>query len=157
LAWLRRRPGGVALEIGIAAAVLLVVALTAATSPAKTAAAPDRAAEKGWPGRALPVITALVDDLSAIDGATKAGEIGRPAFSQTRSGFLSDFARARSLGSPGGSLAAMWSGALGQIGVVASALSSEGSGSDDGQLRPEAEGAAEALVSFVGSMQQRTR
>lgn len=141
----------------MAAAFLLAVALTAGNVPTTTAATADRPAARGWPGRALPVITALVDDLSAIDGAAKAGEVGRSAFSATRSGFLSDVALARSLGSPGGSLGTMWSSALGQVDVVASALSAEGSGHEDGQLRPEAEGAAEALVSFVGSIQHRSR
>lgn len=101
------------------------------------------------------MVTSLVDDLTAIDSAGAAGGAGQAGLSATRASLLSDVGRARSLGSPGGSLVARWSSALAQVEVVAGELAAGGPGAQNAELRPQAEAAAEALVSFVARMERQ--
>lgn len=132
---LRERPGGVALELLIAVAVLVAVTLTdghsAATSSARSSTpAPSHA----WSTRALPVLTSLVDDLTARDG---------------RAALLSDDARAHSLGSPGEGLDTEWSGVLSRVDAAAGDVATQ-----SGQAQQQVE-ALNALIAFVATLERR--
>ena len=108
------------------------------------------------------MLTALVDDLAAADAATRtsgaAGAAGQAAAIATVGKILmADDARARGLGSPGGSLGSSWVAVLGQVDGLASTLgaSSTGLSSEQvAQVRSETESAASGLVAFAAMLER---
>ncbi|HEX4864786.1 MAG TPA: hypothetical protein VFV02_11975 [Acidimicrobiales bacterium] len=157
--WIRRRSGGVVLEVLLAAAVLGAVALASGgttggsgTSRSSTSSSPSPSSAHGWPARAEPVLTALLDDLAAVDAATRAnGVTAQSALAAAAASLVEDEARANRLGSPGPSLALSWRSVLGQTQIVASNLGSSSTGLSNmqaSQVRSNSESAANAVASF---------
>jgi hypothetical protein len=91
-------------EAAVAAVILITVALTA---PGR-APAPSRPGPlAGWAAQSIPVITALIDDVTAVERST--APAGAPAFGR-------DLARARALPAPPDPAAAsVWNTTLNQL------------------------------------------
>lgn len=160
------------LELVLAAVVVGAVVLASGGTTGGSAPASGSSSTSGgsspayvWTARAQPVLTALVGDLAAVDAVTRTGDAagaagaGGQAAAIAAAGAIlkADDVRAKSLGSPGGFLAASWVGVLGQVDGLASTLgtSSTGlSGVQVGQVRSETESAANALVAFVAMLER---
>ena len=128
---LRQRPGGVALELLISVAVLVAVSVGVGASSGRTG---TPAASHTWSGRALPVLTSLVDDLTTRD---------------PRAPLLSDDSRAHALGSPGEGLDAQWSVVLSRVDAAVGDLETQ-----SGPSQQRSEEALNALLAFVASLER---
>jgi hypothetical protein len=113
----RRRQRGVVVEVGVAVAILLTVALMSGRGGASSAPAPSTAIT-AWDRRAVPVITQLVGDLTAIERDTAPNQ----GFSLVRlrhddTDLRRDVVTAQGLGSPpaDSALAALWTLTLQQL------------------------------------------
>lgn len=169
------------LELVLAAVVVgaLVLASGGTTGGSETASGSSStpggsSPARVWTARAQPVLTSLLDDLAAVDAATRtggaagaagaagaggaAGAAGQAAAIAAAGAILkADHARAKSLGSPGGSLASSWAALLGQVDGLASTLGTSTSGLSGvqvGQVRSETESDANALVAFVAMLER---
>lgn len=166
------------LELVLAAVVVGAVVLASGEATGGSATGSGSSSTSGgsspareWTARAQPVLTSLLDDLAAVDAATRAGgaagsagaaDAARQAAAIAAAGAVlkADDARARGLGSPSHSLsssASSWAAVLGQVdGLVATlGTSSTGlSGMQAGQVRSETESAANALVAFVALLER---
>ena len=120
------------LELLISVAVLVSVSLAVGASSGRTS---TPAASHTWSGRALPVLTSLVDDLTSRDA---------------RVALLPDDARAHALGSPGEGLDAQWSAVLSRVDAAAGDVETQ-----SGQSQQHADDALNALVAFVASLERR--
>jgi hypothetical protein len=94
------------LELLVAVAVIAFVAISFDGRPVTSA---DRApASPTWAVPATPVLAAVIEDLTAIDQATRSANGQMGAIEDAGRRLASDLASARALGSPGGSLARPW-------------------------------------------------
>lgn len=156
-AWLRRRPGGVLLEVLLAAAVLASVALLFATGVSGSATGVTDPTQS-WATKARPVLSALVDDLTAVDAvANSQGTANQSVIASAGRSLSYDVSSAHALGKPRSNLADRWDAVLAQIDKVRAALTAvptEPAELQTAGLSSQTEIAVDLLARFVSAAER---
>jgi hypothetical protein len=113
----RRRWRGAVIEAAVAVGIVLTVALVSGGGGASSAPVPSTAIT-AWDRSAIPVITQLVDDLTAIEGDTAPNQSSSLVrLRQDDAGLRRDLVTAQALRSPppDSALASLWTTTLRQL------------------------------------------
>lgn len=130
-----------------------------ATATASSSTSSRSGPERVWSVRAQAVLTPLLDDLAAVDAATRSSGAAdqAAAIAAAARSLTKDDERAKGLGSPGPSLASSWTAVLGEVDGLASTLSTASSGLSVAQVarvRFETASTANALAAFAAMLER---